>query len=105
MVLGCDYPLLPPSALQQLVLEYQDPVTCFVNEEGFTESLIGIWGPEALAKLGNNVEGGRSRLNGVVKEVGGKIVRPLREGWITGTNTKEEWEKAMAVLKEVSGGE
>ncbi|KAH6717148.1 hypothetical protein BKA61DRAFT_318796 [Leptodontidium sp. MPI-SDFR-AT-0119] len=27
LVLGCAFPLLPPPALQQLVLEYQDPVT------------------------------------------------------------------------------
>jgi molybdopterin-guanine dinucleotide biosynthesis protein A len=27
LVLGCDYPLLPPTALQQLILEYITPVT------------------------------------------------------------------------------
>lgn len=42
LVLGCDYPLLPPSALQQLVREYQSPATCFINKSGFAEPLIAI---------------------------------------------------------------
>lgn len=46
LVLGCDYPLLPPSALQQLMLEYEDPATCFENESGFAEPLIAIVGDD-----------------------------------------------------------
>ncbi|KAF8857912.1 hypothetical protein BDZ45DRAFT_743918 [Acephala macrosclerotiorum] len=99
LVLGFDYPLLPASALQQLILEYEDPVTCFVNREEFAEPLIGIWSPNALRKLGENVEVGRSGLGTVVKEVGGKMVRPLREGWIKGTNTREEWEEVLEILR------
>lgn len=98
LVLGCDYPLLPPPALQQLILEYKDPVTCFVNEEGVVEPLIGIWGPEALEMLMGRVEMERSGLSGLVKEVGGKLVKPLREEWITRANTREESEAAMEVV-------
>src|SRR6266536_2366419 len=99
LVLGCDYPLLPPSALQQLILEFQTPVTCFVNESGFVEPLIAIWDSEALEKLKENVSNGRYGLNDVSKQVGGKMVKPLREEWITGTNTRQEWDEAMGVVK------
>lgn len=95
LVLGCDYPLLPPPALQQLILEYQDPVTCFENEDGFSEPLIAIWSPEALLGLKKNVSNGVCGLNRVVKDSCGKLVKPLREEWITGTNTKDDWEEAM----------
>ncbi len=79
LVLGSEYPLLPPPALQQLILEYEDTVTCYINEKGFVEPLLGIWGPEALEVVKRGVEIGRSDLDGVVKEVGGKLVKPLRE--------------------------
>lgn len=105
LVLGCDYPLLPPTALQQLILEYEPPVTCFLNAEGFSEPLIAIWSPEALETLKTNVEQGKSGLNRVVKTMkrangqDAKLVRPLRDEWITGCNTMEEWEEAMRVIK------
>jgi molybdopterin-guanine dinucleotide biosynthesis protein A len=104
LVVGCDYPLLPPSALQQLILEYEPPLTCFVNSEGFTEPLIALWSPEALDVLERNVKEGRSGLNGVVGMMEGvKLVKPLRETWIMGCNTRHEWDKAMRVLKERHG--
>jgi molybdopterin-guanine dinucleotide biosynthesis protein A len=78
LVLTCDYPLLPPPALQQLILEYQNPVTCFVNESGFTEPLISIWDSEALEKLKLNVKNGRYSLDGVIKEINGRLIKPLR---------------------------
>lgn len=59
LVLGCDYPLLPPAALQQLILEYEPPLTCFVNVDGFTEPLIAVWSLEALDALAEEArEGG-----------------------------------------------
>lgn len=99
LVLACDYPLLPASALQQLILEYGHPVTCFVNKEGFAEPLIGIWSSEALVELKENVESGRSGLNNVVRAVNGKLVTPLREEWIRGANTKNEWDEISNILK------
>jgi molybdopterin-guanine dinucleotide biosynthesis protein A len=104
LVLGCDYPLLPPTALQQLILEYKPPLTCFVNAEGFTEPLIAIWSPEALDVLERNVKEGRSGLNRVVAMMEGvKAIKPLREAWIMGCNTRGEWDEAMQVLKERDG--
>lgn len=105
LVLGCDYPLLPPTALQQLILEYEPPVTCLLNAEGFSEPLIAIWSPEALEVLKSNVEKGMSGLNRAIKMMkrangqGVKLVRPLRDEWITGCNTMEEWEEAMRAIK------
>jgi molybdopterin-guanine dinucleotide biosynthesis protein A len=72
-----------------LILEFKAPVTCFVNASGFVEPLIGIWCPEALERLGENVRDGRKGLDAVVEELGGKLVRPLREEWIVGVDTKE----------------
>jgi len=66
-------PPSPPSAIQQLILEYEYPVTCFINEEGSYE------------------------LNGVVKSVSGKMVRPLRESWVREVGTREEWEGVRMV--------
>jgi molybdopterin-guanine dinucleotide biosynthesis protein A len=105
LMLGCDYPLLPPTALQQLILEYEAPLTCFLNSEGFSEPLIAIWSPEALEMLKSNVEEGKNGLNRVVKMMrrkngeAVKLVEPLRDEWITGCNTKEEWDAAMEVIK------
>jgi molybdopterin-guanine dinucleotide biosynthesis protein A len=104
-VLGCDYPLLPPAALQQLILEYEPPLTCFVNAGSFTEPLIAVWSPEALDTLAREVREGRSSLNRVVGMLKGKKVRPWRDTWITRYNTMEEWEEALNVLQQRDGKE
>lgn len=103
LVLSCEYPFLPPPALQQLILEYQSPVTCFVNEAGLAKPLVAIWDSEALEKLREGVKSGKSELNGVVEEMNGRLIRPLREQWITRADTKEEWDEAMAVLASKGG--
>jgi molybdopterin-guanine dinucleotide biosynthesis protein A len=81
---------LPPAALQQLILEDQPPVTCFVNESRVEEPLIGIWDELALEKLKRSVGEGRSSLREVVRELKGRLVKPLREVWITNINIREE---------------
>jgi hypothetical protein len=62
--------------------------------------LIAVWGPEALKRLNKNVAQGRNGLNYAITQVGGKIVKPLREEWVRGANTKEEWDKAMGLFLE-----
>jgi hypothetical protein len=88
LVLGCGYRNLPPTALQQLILEYEDPVTCFGDEKGGME-VIGIWSPEVLERMKEDgvVERG---VDGVVKGRKGKLVRPLREEWIQRSEKMEE---------------
>ncbi|KFY44669.1 hypothetical protein V494_01374 [Pseudogymnoascus sp. VKM F-4513 (FW-928)] len=98
LVLGCDYPLITPEALKQLMFQYVHPVTCFSNDEGFSEPLIAIWAPEALEKLKENVKRGRNGLNEVIKQIGGNTATPIRKQWIKGTNTRKEWDEAMELL-------
>ncbi|KAK0102091.1 hypothetical protein ONS96_006054 [Cadophora gregata f. sp. sojae] len=85
LALGCDFPLLPPSALQQLVLEYRDPVTCFMKENGAAEPFLGIWASEALGHLHTHVESkpcDENVLRVVFEDLQGNLVKPLREKWI-----------------------
>lgn len=98
LVFACGYPLLPPPALQQLILEYKPPITCFVSGDGLAAPLVGIWDPEAILRLRKNDVNEKIELDTVVRELGGKLIRPLREDWIKCTNTKEGWEEAMAAL-------
>lgn len=41
---------------------------------------------------------GRYGLVGVVREIQGKEVRPEKEEWVRGVNTREEWETVREVL-------
>lgn len=86
LVTSCEYPLLGPAALQQLILEYEEPVTCFMNGNGVIQPLIGIWGLKALKKM--DASGGD--LGTLVRDLGGKVVKPLREEWIRGSESEEE---------------
>ena len=107
LVLACDYPLLNREAVDQLLVEYghsktkglQNFVTCFVNSKGFYEPLLGVWSPQALQRLRQNVHNGRlgpSRtISDLVRESKAKLVKPLDERWILGANTPEEWERCM----------
>ncbi|KAG4435827.1 hypothetical protein IFR05_008686 [Cadophora sp. M221] len=107
LVVGCGFPLLPPPALQQLVLKYQDPVTCFVREDGNVEPSLRIWGSEALERLKISVESGgfvEQNWERVVENMQRKLVKPLREEWNSKPQTIEEWEVAMMTWKEIRGG-
>ena len=94
LVVACDFPLLDPAALHQLREVYEDPVTCFVNKDGFSEPLLAIWSPQALRSLSKNVESGRLGPNYTVERLQGKLVTPTKDDWILNTNTPEEWEVA-----------
>lgn len=102
LVLAVDYPLLEVDALQRLLKEYQPPVTCFRNSEGFCEPLVGIWSPDALGQLRDNVKHGRSGPSLVVRELGGKQVEvPVGHSeWLKNVNTKEDWEQVLTILRE-----
>lgn len=99
IVVACDFPLLDPAALRQLKEAHQDPVTCFVNRDGFSEPLLAIWSPQALHTLSENVETGRSGPNFTVKHLNGKLISPHEDNWILNTNTAEEWEDAKWRIK------
>ncbi|MCJ1247946.1 hypothetical protein MMC30_005161 [Trapelia coarctata] len=100
LVSACDYPLLQPTAIWQLVSEFEEPVTCFKNTEGYCEPLLAIWGPTALEKLKQKVQIGKTGPSSVVREMGGKMLKPAVERWLTGTNTMEEYKYAMKLAGE-----
>lgn len=99
LVAGCDYPLLTAEALQELLQNYVTPITCFANADGYCEPLLGIWSPAALESLKQAVAKGRFGPSNVVRELGGKLVRPTEEQWILGTNSREEWDAAMKIYR------
>ncbi len=99
LVVACDYPLLTHDALRQLYDAYQEPITCFVNEQGWSEPLLSIRGPTALSKLEHNVREGSTGPSKVVRELRGRLVKPDVETWIKGANTKEEWADVLDLLE------
>jgi molybdopterin-guanine dinucleotide biosynthesis protein A len=99
LVVACDFPLLQGEALKQLVDEYEKPATCFRNDEGFTEPLLGIWSPQALEELQENVKNGRSGPNYTLKKVGSKLLVPNDQEWLVNVNTKQEWEAVQDRIK------
>lgn len=98
LVIACDYPLLTSDALQQLYDAYEEPVTCFVNSQGWLEPLLGIWGPYAISKLKSNVGRGYTGPSMVVKELQGRLIKPAVDLWIKGANTKEEWADILELV-------
>ncbi|KAL7807170.1 bifunctional molybdenum cofactor biosynthesis protein [Trichoderma aethiopicum] len=101
LVLAVDYPLLTVDLLQQLQDAYQPPVTCFRNEEGYCEPLLGIWSPEALRLLQDNVRQGRSSgPSAVVRQVGGHQIDPEAhsEKVLMNVNAQADWDKVLQEL-------
>lgn len=96
LVVACDYPLLQASAVRQLVKRYKAPATCFKNADGFGEPLLGIWSPQALRTLEENVQNGRSGPNYTLKQLNSTLIAPAREDWLTNANTPQEWDAAKA---------
>ncbi|PGH07062.1 hypothetical protein AJ80_08075 [Polytolypa hystricis UAMH7299] len=98
LVVACDFPLLTLQALQQLHTSFEEPVTCFRNRDGYCEPLLGIWGPEALRKLENNVAHGITGPSFTVKELGGAMINAEDEKLLFNANTNEEWAKMVELL-------
>ena len=101
LVVACDYPLLSVSALAQLRQEMTGSTTCFCNEAGFCEPLLGIWTPETLQILEEHVRQGILGPKSAVMKSGGKMIRPRESRWLINTNTPGDWGQAMWLL----GGE
>ncbi|OIW30039.1 nucleotide-diphospho-sugar transferase [Coniochaeta ligniaria NRRL 30616] len=101
LVLAVDYPLMTTRALAQLRDAYEPPVTCFRNDQGFCEPLVGIWGPEALRLL--RAKGTRSSPSAVVKELKGRQLSPAAEVTQLWANVNEwpEWERVCQLLQRV----
>ncbi|KAF7125716.1 hypothetical protein CNMCM5793_002009 [Aspergillus hiratsukae] len=94
LVVACDYPFISVAALSQLRREWTAPVICFENKDGFCEPLLSIWSPEALNALEENIQKGILGPSAVVKQLRGKMIRPLEERWIFNVNTPGDLELA-----------
>ncbi|TQS31632.1 hypothetical protein Golomagni_08077, partial [Golovinomyces magnicellulatus] len=88
LVLACDYPILPTDALELVSQQYEPPVTCFRNADGYIEPLIGKWSPTALHHLQQNVEREKYSLARVVEQLGGKTISlpSDSEHWLLNVN-------------------
>lgn len=102
LVLGCDYPLATLYALERLISEYEEPLTCFDGTDGFCEPLFAIWSPSALSNLKENVIKGATGPMKVVREMNAKVVKPENPEWAMGTNTPEQWDAAAILFQSSS---
>jgi molybdopterin-guanine dinucleotide biosynthesis protein A len=98
-VLACDYPLITAQELFRLMDEFEDPVTCFENSDGFIEPLLSIWSPDALKHLELNVANGKYSVSRVIQELSGKRIRPIQDQSVFNCNTMEEWHKILQLLE------
>lgn len=95
LVLACDFPFMTSTMLKLLRQEYEEPATCYENAEGFCEPLLGIWSPQALECLEENVRKGRTGPKSTVGDVGGKMIMADNQKSLISVNTPDEWEEAM----------
>lgn len=99
LIVACDYPLLDAEAVHQLIASYTAPATCFENFEGFSEPLLGIWSPQAMHTLDENVKSGRSGPAYTLKMLSSKLIVPYNQEWLTNVNNKHEWESVKAQMQ------
>ncbi|KAL3441462.1 MobA-like NTP transferase domain-containing protein [Aspergillus insuetus] len=101
LVVACDYPFFSVSAVRYLHRHMAGPVTCFENADGIYEPLLGIWTPEALSLLEQNVQRGISGPKAVVLKAKGTSVRPEEENWLFNMNTRVEYEQVLKMTEEM----
>jgi molybdopterin-guanine dinucleotide biosynthesis protein A len=99
LVLACDYPFIQAATVRQLLENYEPTVTCFKNADGFSEPLLGLWSPNGLERLAQNVEIGRSGPSYTVKMLDGKLLHPNYAQWLRNVNTPPEWAVAKDLLQ------
>ena len=103
LVVACDYPLISAADLRQLIENYESPITCFENAQGWPEPLLAVWSPAALQNLEENVCRGKTGPIKVVEAVSTKRLKPQDERSLMNTNTPAEWEAALRAAGEVFG--
>lgn len=102
LVVACDYPFFSVAAVHELCREMEGPLTCFENEDGIYEPLLGIWTPSALALLEENVKKGILGPKSVVVKSRGKTIRPQNENWLFNMNTPTEYQQAQTLSEEIA---
>ncbi|KAF3023351.1 hypothetical protein E8E15_007842 [Penicillium rubens] len=97
LIVACDYPLLTADALRKLREGPAGVVTCFHNEEGYSEPLLAIWTPEALSALGRNVRQGILGPSSVIRQLNSTLVAPESNEWLMNVNTREDWDRIVTI--------
>ncbi|RGP72901.1 bifunctional molybdenum cofactor biosynthesis [Fusarium longipes] len=104
LILACGYPCMTAAGLGQLPPIYRAPVTCFCNNEGVCQPLLGIWSPEAIRQLKENCGKGNYSPSQAFKDLDGLLHLPTGdvEALLYNANTKLEWEGALEKLAEAA---
>lgn len=115
LITAVDFPLLTSASFGQLLREYKSPASCFRHEsDGAPDPFCALWGPDALERLKENVENrGKTGPCKALKDACGlgdgdgedglglgHYIRPEQDEWLLNTNTKEDWERAVGLLKQ-----
>ncbi|KAG9499541.1 hypothetical protein J7337_007997 [Fusarium musae] len=101
LLVACDYPSITADALQDLRSCYKPPVTCFQNQQGFCEPLLGIWSPEAISHVKENYRAGKPSFSKAVRELDGyTYLLEESEALLRNVNVKSEWEDALRSLRD-----
>ncbi|KAB8246413.1 MobA-like NTP transferase domain-containing protein [Aspergillus flavus] len=104
LVVACDYPFLSVSDLHHLQQEMAGPVTCFQNADGFCEPLLGIWSPEAMHVLDQNVLKGDCGPKSVVRQCSGKTIRPRDDRCLFNMNTPADLDMVLKLKDGLDSG-
>ena len=62
--------------LKQLRSAYKPPVTCFRDQDGVCQPLLGIWSPESLSRLAEHSKKGVSGAASIVEDLSGNVLEP-----------------------------
>ena len=100
LVLACDYPLITGIELQALFDSFDGRLVCFKNPEGWPEPLIGLWSPEALERLHENVLQGKTGPRKVIEDLNSTLISPEDHICLFNANTRQEWEKGLTLAQE-----
>ncbi|KAF6816167.1 molybdopterin-guanine dinucleotide biosynthesis protein a [Colletotrichum musicola] len=109
VVVGCNYPLLPPDAVLHLVANRDAaPVTCFRLFEGVGgyEPLLGIWAPAALSRLAERFARGHPCPREAARELDGLVIDapPGCEWWLAESGTVEDFVAVVEEEKKLGSG-
>lgn len=103
LLLGCDYPLLNPKAIEKLIeaRNKKQEAICYRHQESeLEEPLIAIYEQSGLAKLKLNKSNGKHSLRYFLKESKTLFLNAETEYNITSVDSPEQMEK-MKQLKEI----
>ncbi len=102
-VVACDFPLLDPQALGQLV-EARDPTayaTCFLDEKSLMpEPWVTILEPKIYPILLEYHKKGRSSLRGILVDYNVPVIRATDTDVLMNANTPEEAERLKKIISE-----